>query len=158
MPMLKHLSLNFEFWSLESAWSVLAKAPAIPTLQTLEVGEGAINMRDFTEFLGKHSANLTSLAIRRLHLTNGGLGDVGTLYKTLSQAPQIEDSYQKGLYLGLPQEDFIDYPSGVCLAICGEDEDEDGFVRVHHTEWIHWKGHDDVTRVLGEMARFLLPE
>lgn len=155
--MLKHLLLKFEYDTSATAWSILAKGPAIPELQSIDLGMAVMAMEDFTEFLGKHSATWKSIALSHMHLTGGCLEDLGRLYRTLSQAPNLDEYHQSGLYLGGMEHERVGYPAGVCYPVC-EEEDEDGFVMVYQTDWIIWNGHGAVTRVLGKIARHLLHE
>jgi hypothetical protein len=159
MPVLKSLVLDFELQLSDSAdaWNVLAKAPAIPTLETLQLNKAFMNMTDFRDFLRKHSATWKSLTLFHLHLANGSMEDIGRIYEMLSQAPKIEEYYQRRLLLGLGEHEYVTFPSGVCYPlVC--DENDDGFLEVFQTEWLRWKGHDEVTRVLGEIAGHLLTE
>jgi hypothetical protein len=69
MPMLKVLVLDFElqFRNSDDAWSVLAKAPAIPTLEILQLKKCFMDMTDFTDFPQKHSVTWKSLTLGHLH-------------------------------------------------------------------------------------------
>jgi hypothetical protein len=84
--------------------------------------------------------------------------DIGRIYETLSQAPKIEEYYQRRLLLGLGEHEHVKFPSGVCYSHSEGDENEDGFVEVYQTDWLRWKGHAEVTEVLGRIAEHMLAE
>jgi hypothetical protein len=160
MHMLKSLVLDFELEPRNSAnaWSVLARAPAVPMSESLQLNRCIIAMSDFSDFLGKHRASWRSLIIGHLHLTNGSMEDVGMIYEMLSQAPKIEKYFQRSLLLGLGEHEHVQFPSGIRYPDTSYNDNEDGFVEVFQTEWICWKGHDEVVEVLDVMARHLLAE
>lgn len=152
MPVLRSLKVNFQLVNSLSAWSILAKAPAIPTLQELHLDTCIMNMGDFTTFIGKHCSTWTSLTISHMHLCNGTKEDLGALYERLGQAPDIKVYRQRMVYLGVEHDEHVSMPSQFSYPFLDEEEDEDGFVTVYQTDWIRWKGHDEVVRVLGVMA------
>lgn len=157
--MLKDLDLNFELKDSVYAWNVLAKTPAIPTLQNIQLKTNVMDMHDFTHFMGKHSATWKSICIGHLHLTDGSMDDIGRLYELLSRAPNIEEFLQRSVLLGLGEDhEHVNLPSRICYPLLVDDEDEDGYVEVCQTGWIRWKGHEEVTEVLGVMAEHLRDE
>ena len=91
MPVLERLSAEFQLQNSTAAWSVLAQAPAVPTLKELNVNTCIMNMNDFTTFVRKHCATWTRLKIKSLRLCNSTREDIGDLFELLSQAPNIED-------------------------------------------------------------------
>lgn len=97
MPALQRLAVNFrlELVNIISAWSILAKAPAIPTLKELNLDRCIMKMGDFTSFIGKHCSTWTSLTFSHLHLCKGAKGELGDLYERLSWAPSIEFHRQR---------------------------------------------------------------
>jgi hypothetical protein len=158
IPVLEHLILDFHFDNSADAWSILAKAPVIPTLTGLHFDNCKINMHDLAEFLGKHAANWKFLNLGNLHLINGSVEDLARLYELLSQAPKIDHYYHRSLLLDLAGFEHATLPSGVCYPLSAGEENEDGFVEIYQTQWLRWKGHDEVTEVLGRIARHLLDE
>ena len=155
MPAFRHLCVSFQLENSVSAWSILAKAPAIPTLEELDLEKCIMNMNDFAAFVGKHCPTWTSLTISHMYLCNGTREELGDLYERLSRAPNIKVYRQRFLFLGAEHDKHIDMPKHVCCALQDEKEDEDGFVKVEKTNWIRWKVHDEVTRVLGVMAEHM---
>jgi hypothetical protein len=155
VPALRKLVINFQLANSVSAWSILAKAPAIPTLRQLHLDKCMMNMEDFAIFVGKHCPTWTSLTINHMHLCNGTKKELGDIYECLSQAPDIEVYRQSYFFLGVEHDKHIDMPRQVCCAFVDEREDEDGFVKVYLIDWIRWKGHGEVTRVLGVMAEHM---
>lgn len=132
-----------------SAWSILAKAPAIPALKELYLDMCSMLTKDFTTFVSKHCSTLTLLTISQLYLYDATKEDVAGLYERLSQAPNIEVYRQQLLYL---DEERVGMPGPVSCPFLDDEEDENGFVAIHQTNRIRWKGHCEVTRALGVMA------
>jgi hypothetical protein len=155
MPVLRSLKLRFQLVNSVSAWSILAKGPAIPTLKELHLDTCIMNMGDFKTFVVKHCSTWTLLSIRRMHLCNGTKEELGDLYARLSRAPSIEVHRQRSLYFGVEHEEHLDMPGEVSYPILDDREDEDGFVTVYQTDRVRWKGHDEVTRVLGVLAEHM---
>jgi hypothetical protein len=158
IPVLEHLILDFHLDNSADAWSILAKAPVIPTLIGLHFDNCKINMHDLVEFLGKHAANWKFLNLGNLHLINSSVEDLARLYKLLSQAPKIDHYYHRSLLLDLAGLEHATLPSGVCYPLPAGEENEDGLVEVYQTQWLRWKGHEEVTEVLCRIARHLLDE
>lgn len=152
MPVLKCLLIDFQPQCSVSACSVLARAPVIPTLKELYLGSCVMKMHDFTTFIGKHSATWTRLSITDMSLFSGTKADLSDLYERLSQSPNIEIYRQRSFFLG---PETLDLPSQVCWPIDTQEEDEDGFVQILQTNWVRWKGHDEVTAALDLMAKHL---
>jgi hypothetical protein len=155
MPVLHRLRVDFELANGVAAWSMLAKAPAIPTLKELFLETCIMNMDDFASFVGKHCPTWTSMTISHMHVCNGTMEQLGDLYERLSQAPNIEVYRQRLFFLGVEHDEHIGVPGQVSCPILDDVEDEDGFVTIYQTDWIRWKGHDDVVRVLGVMAEHM---
>jgi hypothetical protein len=158
MPMLKHLSIDFHIEYSAHAWRILAKAPVIPELENLHFDNCTINMHDLAQSLGKHIAQLQLLAVGRLQLINASVEHLVRLYELLSQAPKLDHYYQRSLVLDQRQHEHPTFPFGVWYPVSARKENEDGFVVVYQTQWLRWKGHDEVTEVLGRIARHLLDE
>lgn len=157
MPALQRLVIHFQFELVDnvSLWSILAKAPAIPTLKELSLDTCIMNMDDFTTFIGKHCSTWTSLIISHVHLCKGTKEQLGDLYERLSQAPSIAFYRQRSLYFGMEHNERIGMPGQVCCVFLDDREDEDGFVEICQTDWVQCKGHDEAKRVLGLIAKHM---
>lgn len=142
-----------------ATWKALAQTPAIPTLQSLCISQGtcAIDLLDFTGFIAKHASSLQNLDIPHMHLYNGSLEDLGQLYDTLSQAPNMQSLHQSTLYLS---DNLVEFPAQICCPITGTlvDEEDEEYVWVEQTNTIKWNGHDEVTEVMATMASHLRAE
>ena len=138
MPVLKCLSAEFQLQNSTAVWSVLAQAPAIPTLKELNINKCIMKMEDFTTFVRKHCASWIRLSIKNLRLWNSTREENGDLYEILSQAPNIEDYNQSYLYFGNggDQVELLDLGGEVSYPLLDDQEDEDGFVNIYQTSWI----------------------
>lgn len=153
MPVLIQLTLEFFHGDTSfPAWSVFARGPALPMLEQLILRNCKISVHDWAEFIGKHIPALIDLHFDKLHLYDGFKSDIGSVFDALSRAPKLEDYDQSSLFIG--KDKRIRFPSAICYPITRYDTVDDGYVLVHLTDWIRWKG-PELKNILVQMAKHL---
>lgn len=156
MPVLRKLDLASALDTDASiaTWTYLAKIPTIPTLEVFELTYCEMHLSDFTSFVLRNIATLKTLVITQVGLYDCNFAAFRKFYAELSQAPRLEDFNQSGLgWGGYDKDHWIQWPRHLCLPNSPDDEDEDGFVHVWiWWYWIHWKGREDIKRVLTELS------
>jgi hypothetical protein len=159
MPVLTKLCLSSCPGSTASIamWAALAKIPAISTLEDLELIVFDFTLHDFTSFVLKHKTTLKKLVTSTIGLHGGTKLDLSTFYTELGKSLVLKDFHQYGLSLkSFRPANAVLFPRHLCIAAEEDDEDDDGFIEVYVCPYyLHWKGQDEVKRVLAEMAAFL---
>jgi hypothetical protein len=129
--------VDFELANGVAAWSMIAKAPAIPTPKQFFFETCIVNLKDLAIFVGTLRLTWTSVTISHVRICNGTKEELDDLYDHLSQAPNIEAHRQRLFSLGVKHNEHIGLPGQMSCAILDDDvEDEDGFVMNCQTDWI----------------------